>query len=61
MPMIFKHLLILNPLRHYVAILRAIVLKGIGLGVLWPHAIALALFATVLLFVSINRFRHQLS
>jgi len=61
MPILFQYLSLLNPLRHYVAIVRGILLKGIGLEVLWPDAIALLLFATVLLAVSINRFRSQLS
>lgn len=61
MPTVFKYLSLLNPLRHYVAIVRGILLKGVGLGVLWPNAIALFFFAVVLLSVSINRFRTQLS
>jgi ABC-2 type transport system permease protein len=61
MPTVFKYLSLLNPLRHYVAIVRGILLKGVGLGVLWPNAIALFFFAVVLLSVSINRFRSQLS
>lgn len=61
MPIFFKYLSLMNPLRHYVAIVRGILLKGVGLDVLWPHAIALLLFAIVLLSVSINRFRSQLS
>jgi len=36
-------------------------LKGVGLEVLWPHAIALLLFATILLSVSVNQFRRQLT
>lgn len=61
MPTLFQYLSLLNPLRHYVAIVRGMLLKGVGLEVLWPHAIALFLFATLLLSVSINRFRSQLS
>lgn len=61
MPTVFQYLSLLNPLRHYVAIVRGILLKGVGMEVLFPHAIALLVFATVLLSVSINQFRHQLS
>lgn len=61
MPIVFKYLSLLNPLRYYVAIVRGILLKGVGLEVLWPNAIALLLFATVLLSISIKRFRGQLS
>jgi len=61
MPMVFKYLTLLNPLRYYVVIVRGILLKGVGLEVLWPNAIALLLFATLLLSISINKFRSQLA
>ena len=61
MPVVLKYLSLLNPLRHYVTIVRGILLKGVGLEVLFPNAIALLLFAIVLLSVSINKFRSQLS
>lgn len=61
MPVVLKYLSLLNPLRHYVTIVRGILLKGVGLEVLLPNAIALLLFAIVLLSVSINKFRTQLS
>ncbi|OUL21963.1 ABC transporter permease [Nostoc sp. T09] len=61
MPIFFKYLSLLNPLRHYIEIVRGILLKGVGLEVLWTHAIALLFFATLLLSISINQFRRQLS
>lgn len=61
MPKFFQYLSIMNPLRHYIAIIRGILLKGVGLEALWIHVIALACFAVVLLSISINRFRIQLS
>jgi ABC-2 type transport system permease protein len=61
MPVAFKYLSLLDPLRHYVEIVRGVLLKGVGLEVLWPNAIALLFFAVVMLSVSINRFRSQLS
>ncbi len=61
MPPFFRYLSLLNPLRHYVEIVRGILLKGIGLEVLWPNALALGIFAVVLLAISANRFRSQLS
>ncbi|MGD2180750.1 ABC transporter permease [Lusitaniella coriacea LEGE 07167] len=60
MPPLLQSLSFFNPLRHYVAIVRGIMLKGVGLDVLGFHAIALFLFAVVILSVSINRFRRQL-
>jgi ABC-2 type transport system permease protein len=61
LPPVLQYLSLLNPLNHYVVILRGLLLKGVGLDVLWPNALALLIFATVLLTISINKFRTQLS
>jgi ABC-2 type transport system permease protein len=60
MPTFLKYLSLLNPLRHYVEIVRGIMLKGVGLDVLWPQTLALVGFAIPILLISINRFRRQL-
>jgi ABC-2 type transport system permease protein len=62
MPTFFQALSVFNPLRHYIAIARGILLKGVGLEALWPHALALALLlaAPLLLVISVRRFRSQL-
>lgn len=61
MRLVFQCLSLLNPLRHFVAIMRCLLLKGVGLEVLWPNVLALTVFVAVLLTISINRFRTQLS
>ena len=61
MPKFFQYLSVINPLRHYIAIVRGILLKGVGLEALWIHILALACFAVVLLTISTKRFRSQLS
>jgi len=61
MPLAIRYLSWLNPLRHYITIVRSILLHGVGLEVLWPHVLALAVFVVILLTVSIYRFRRQLS
>ncbi|MBD2018647.1 ABC transporter permease [Leptolyngbya sp. FACHB-36] len=61
MPPFFKALSLLNPMRHYIAIVRGILLKGAGLDILWMHVLALVLFAIVLLTISVRKFRSQLS
>lgn len=61
MPPLFRYLSLLNPLRHFVTIIRGVLLKGAGMAALWPNVLALAFFAIVLLTISINRFRKQLS
>jgi ABC-2 type transport system permease protein len=60
MPQVLQWLTYLNPLRYYLVIIRGTFLKGIGLDVLWPQLSALAVLATVLLTVSILRFRKSL-
>jgi ABC-2 type transport system permease protein len=61
MPALFRGIAQINPLYHYLIILRGILLKGTGLGVWWPHAIAMLLFAIATLLVSSHRYRRQLS
>ena len=48
------------PLRYYTTILRGIFLKGSGLGVLWPEALALGGFAVAFLALASIRFRKRL-
>ena len=61
MPTFFQILSLLNPLRHYIAIVRGILLKGVGFDILWMHILVLVGFAVVLSTISINKFRNQLS
>jgi ABC-2 type transport system permease protein len=61
MPSVFRLLSFFDPLRHYVAINRSLILKGVGWGGIWKNAIALLIFAIVLLTISIKRFRSQLN
>ena len=51
----------LNPVYHFGVISRGSLIKGAGLGELWPHLLALVAFATVLMSVSVWRFRKQLA
>jgi ABC-2 type transport system permease protein len=60
MPVVFQYLSLINPLRHFIEISRGLLWKGAGLGILWPNALALAFIATLLLTVSVTRFRKQL-
>lgn len=45
MPRVFQWLTVLNPVRHFLEIVRAIFLKGEGVAGLWPQYLALAVFA----------------
>lgn len=57
MPAVFRWLTLLNPVRHYIEIVRAIFLKGVGVGALWPQYLALFVLGTSLLWVAARRFR----
>ena len=48
------------PLTYFIFILRSLVIKGVGLDLLYPQVIALGLFAIVLLLVAALRFRKTL-
>ncbi len=48
------------PLRYYATILRAIMLKGAGLSLLWPQALALLAFGLGVLGIASARFRKRL-
>lgn len=61
MPAFFKFLSWFDPLRHYVAIARSLILKGVTLRGLLTHIIVLFCFAVLLLAISVNRFRSQLN
>jgi ABC-2 type transport system permease protein len=61
MPPVFQVLSLFNPLRHYITIVRGILLKGVGLDVLWPNALSLAGFAMILMTISVAKFRSQLN
>jgi len=56
MPEIFQWLTLLNPVRHFLEIVRAIFLKGSGILDLWPQYLALTLLATAALTLATVRF-----
>ena len=60
MPQPLQWLTLLNPLRHFLVIIRGTFLKGVGLDVLWPELASLAALGMVLLTASVLRFRKSL-
>jgi ABC-2 type transport system permease protein len=50
----------LFPLTYFITILRSIVIKGVGLQMIMPQTIALAIFSVVLLGAAALRFRKKL-
>lgn len=61
MPVPFQWLTLLNPLRHYLEIVRAVFLKAAGLDALWPQFLALALMGTTVVLLAASRFRKTVA
>ena len=60
MPPVANEIGLILPLTHFLEIMRGIVLKGVGLEVLWPQALALVGFSTAFIAFSTLRFHKQL-
>jgi ABC-2 type transport system permease protein len=60
MPQVLQWFTYINPLRYYLIVIRGVLLKGVGLDVLWPELLAMAALAAALLALSILRFRKTL-
>ena len=60
MPEIAQWITYLNPLRYYMEIVRGVFLKGNGPQAYWPQMLALFVIGTVILTVSVLRFRKRL-
>ena len=60
MPPLARETGLILPLTYFLEIIRAIVLKGVGLEALWPQALALVGFAAVFFWFSTLRFNKQL-
>jgi len=60
MPEVIQYMTYAIPLRYYATILRGIFLKGVGIDVLWPEALALAAFGIGFLTLASLRFQKRL-
>jgi ABC-2 type transport system permease protein len=60
MPPVVQFLTCFVPLRYFLAIVRQLFLKGVGLTYLWPNVWPMMLIAVALLTLSIVRFRSKL-
>jgi ABC-2 type transport system permease protein len=61
MPRLFQWLTLLNPVRHYLEVVRPVFLKGAGFAELWRQYLALSLIAGVILWLAIVRFRRTMA
>jgi ABC-2 type transport system permease protein len=60
MPHFLQGVTYLIPARFFLIALRGIFLKGVGLAVLWPQAIILVIFSTVLMIAAALKFKKRL-
>jgi ABC-2 type transport system permease protein len=60
MPVVFQWLSLLDPLRHYLEMVRGIFLKGAGLSALWRQLLALAVMGPGLLWFAVTRFHKTI-
>jgi ABC-2 type transport system permease protein len=61
MPKALQWFTLINPLRYFLIVIRAVFLKGVGFAVLWPDLAAMAALAAIMLTVSVLRFRSSLN
>lgn len=60
MPAFFRGLAMLDPVRHFLVIVRAVFLKGVGVRELWAEYAILAAMATGALAFAVTRFRKTI-
>jgi ABC-2 type transport system permease protein len=60
MPQVLQWLGEVLPLTHFIRLIRGIILRGAGVLELWPDALALIAFTTVMMSLAISRFRKRL-
>jgi len=60
MPLPIQCITYLVPARYFIAILRGIYLKGIGLEILWLDAVLLCLYAGIMILLANKKFKFKL-
>ena len=60
MPAALRFLSLFVPLRYLLVILRGIILKGVGMAVLWDEVLALVIFGLAVTLLAAIRFRRTL-
>ena len=60
MPQWLQDITYINPLRYFIIVIRGVFLKGIGLEILWPEILALAILGGIAILFSSLRFQKRL-
>ncbi|MGL5018010.1 MAG: ABC transporter permease [Luteolibacter sp.] len=61
MPELVQKVMLVAPTTHFVSLGQAILFRGAGLDVIWPHFLTLAVIGSALFLISLNRFRQTIS
>ena len=61
MPTVIQYATYLIPLRYFLVIVRGIFLKGVGLSILWPQAVAMTIWGLVVLTLAVARSRKRMA
>jgi len=59
-PLVLRWIAYINPLTYFLVIVRGVFLKGVGITVLWPQLLFLAVVGPILLGISVKQFYKQL-
>jgi len=59
MPVPAQYFTYLIPGRYFMAIVRAIFLKGVGIAVLWPETVSLLVLGSVIFAIAVTRYRSR--
>ena len=60
MPAVLRWISYIIPLRYYLVIMRAVMLKGSGMSAIWVECLALLAFGTLIFIAASLRFRKRL-
>ncbi len=60
MPQWLQYITYFNPLRYFIIVIRGVILKGIGLKILWPEIVALGILGGAAILFSSLRFQKRL-
>jgi ABC-2 type transport system permease protein len=61
MPRWIQYLTYLMPVRYFLVIIRGIILKGVGVEILWPQIYPLMILGTAMIALCIIRFRKRIT
>jgi len=57
MPLLLRNLMQLSPATHFVAVAQAVLYRGAGFDLVWPHFLAMTAIGGLFLALSVWRFR----